>query len=721
SSSSSSSSSSSPSSSSSSSSSSLPSPRPPRPPPHYSPSGSSSFAPAAAAAALACPEAACGGGMAEGREKEKEDFFAELRDGDFTPQEMAARDALLDLLSWKPGVFPLMEWIDRRLGSDLVTSIGDSGLGEISLQEDLDAVDGEPVDPAVFYAGLPDGSFSLEEEALRDAIFEFLASWRSQTLAHLGDLEKDKGVLACKKALLPRGVPLGDWIEKRIGGEVELQQEASSRPPVIVLTPVAKPIVAAKYNRITGSDAGPPPLPPPPAWPLPPLAAPGLAPPPPPPLAPPAGYGGKGGGRREANRWEGMSKDAFFASLPARELLAEERALRGEILRWLEQWPKRRGNAGKVMKLSDCGQDVDVHRVRQALLPSSVQLREWIERRIGGEVELSKDEQGWFLICLRGPPPGGAANAAAAEAFFSGLPRGELNEQEQILRQSVLFYLELHSGDEPGPLLSEAGQDPAVMVAREGFLPEEVTLRTWLERRLASDVQMVQDQKSGVWLIQPAGWVPPPAPLKADGPPPTKEEFFSSLPADSFLDAEEDLREGILTFLESWKESMSPTLASVGKDITVRNSRAKVMPKGTPVTLKEWLERRMGGEIELASDFSGQLRFGFRGELRLPAAAGGKRKRASRSPGARRERAPARPREPRGPPPRPRPRAVCAEGARPRSGPGAPSGGRAALLPHSRPHLFQGKGKPKSSNRGSATESIRVPQNGFPLEATTHT
>ncbi|CAK0870671.1 unnamed protein product, partial [Prorocentrum cordatum] len=522
-----------------------------------SPSGSSSFAPAAAAAALACPEAACGGGMAEGREKEKEDFFAELRDGDFTPQEMAARDALLDLLSWKPGVFPLMEWIDRRLGSDLVTSIGDSGLGEISLQEDLDAVDGEPVDPAVFYAGLPDGSFSLEEEALRDAIFEFLASWRSQTLAHLGDLEKDKGVLACKKALLPRGVPLGDWIEKRIGGEVELQQEASSRPPVIVLTPVAKPIVAAKYNR---------------------------------------------------------------------ELLAEERALRGEILRWLEQWPKRRGNAGKVMKLSDCGQDVDVHRVRQALLPSSVQLREWIERRIGGEVELSKDEQGWFLICLRGPPPGGAANAAAAEAFFSGLPRGELNEQEQILRQSVLFYLELHSGDEPGPLLSEAGQDPAVMVAREGFLPEEVTLRTWLERRLASDVQMVQDQKSGVWLIQPAGWVPPPAPLKADGPPPTKEEFFSSLPADSFLDAEEDLREGILTFLESWKESMSPTLASVGKDITVRNSRAKVMPKGTPVTLKEWLERRMGGEIELASDFSGQLRFGFRGELRLPAAAGGKRK-----------------------------------------------------------------------------------------------
>ncbi|CAK0870672.1 unnamed protein product, partial [Prorocentrum cordatum] len=403
------------------------------------------------------------------------------------------------------------------------------------------------------------------------------------------------------------------------------------------------------------------------------------------------------------------------------ELLAEERALRGEILRWLEQWPKRRGNAGKVMKLSDCGQDVDVHRVRQALLPSSVQLREWIERRIGGEVELSKDEQGWFLICLRGPPPGGAANAAAAEAFFSGLPRGELNEQEQILRQSVLFYLELHSGDEPGPLLSEAGQDPAVMVAREGFLPEEVTLRTWLERRLASDVQMVQDQKSGVWLIQPAGWVPPPAPLKADGPPPTKEEFFSSLPADSFLDAEEDLREGILTFLESWKESMSPTLASVGKDITVRNSRAKVMPKGTPVTLKEWLERRMGGEIELASDFSGQLRFGFRGELRLPAAAGGKRKRASRSPGARRERAPARPREPRGPPPRPRPRAVCAEGARPRSGPGAPSGGRAALLPHSRPHLFQGKGKPKSSNRGSATESIRVPQNGFPLEATTHT
>merc|ERR1740121_2733089 len=180
--------------------------------------------------------------------KEKEAIFAELPADEFTPQEAAIRAALLDMLSLRPGMFPLMEWIDKRLGGEIKTSGPD---GEIGLQGDA-APDG-PVDPEAFFASLPTDSFGPEEEALREAIFDFLASWKSQALAHLGDLSKDSGVKACQRSLLPPEVSLSDWVERRIGGEVELRKDSPNVPPTIVLTPVARPIVAAKYNQMVRS------------------------------------------------------------------------------------------------------------------------------------------------------------------------------------------------------------------------------------------------------------------------------------------------------------------------------------------------------------------------------------------------------------------------------------------------------------------------------------
>merc|ERR1740138_1036345 len=109
------------------------------------------------------------------------------------------------------------------------------------------------------------------------------------------------------------------------------------------------------------------------------------------------------------------------------------------------------------------------------------------------------------------------------------------------------------------------------------------------------------------------------APAK-EAAPMTREDFFDSLPTDSFTEDEEALRDALLTFLETWQEGEPPTLSNAGSDAAVRSNRVKVLPKGTPVSLKDWIDRRMGGEIEMQPDPGGQMRFGIRGELNMSGA-----------------------------------------------------------------------------------------------------
>merc|ERR1719357_2454038 len=92
----------------------------------------------------------------------------------------------------------------------------------------------------------------------------------------------------------------------------------------------------------------------------------------------------------------------------------------------------------------------------------------------------------------------------------------------------------------------------------------------------------------------------------ADAPsrPEGREAFFAGLPKDDFTPDEERLREALLDFLYKWKErgvgkGEPPSLSHAGGDADVRASRAAVLPPGTPVSLKDWIEHRMGGEIEM--------------------------------------------------------------------------------------------------------------------------
>merc|ERR1719379_3158649 len=123
------------------------------------------------------------------------------------------------------------------------------------------------------------------------------------------------------------------------------------------------------------------------------------------------------------------------------------------------------------------------------------------------------------------------------------------------------------------------------------------------------------------------------APVQGGGD--KKEQFFASLPDDSFTPEEEDLRDTLLAFLGQWSGPEPPSLSDAGGDQEIRRARPLVLPKGCQVSLKDWIERRIGGEIELAMDNrSGQWLFGLRGSLEVPPAARGNAQGSRGSSGA---------------------------------------------------------------------------------------
>merc|ERR1712194_942748 len=86
-----------------------------------------------------------------------------------------------------------------------------------------------------------------------------------------------------------------------------------------------------------------------------------------------------------------------------------------------------------------------------------------------------------------------------------------------------------------------------------------------------------------------------------DGDPGSAEDFFARLPSDSFSPDEEGLREAVLSFLEAQKGE--PAACSlVEADKVVGRLLGKVLRKGCPVSFREWIDRRLGGEIDTGED-----------------------------------------------------------------------------------------------------------------------
>jgi len=109
------------------------------------------------------------------------------------------------------------------------------------------------------------------------------------------------------------------------------------------------------------------------------------------------------------------------------------------------------------------------------------------------------------------------------------------------------------------------------------------------------------------------------------------EAFFATLPDGDFTPEEDQMRDALLVFIEGWTSLDPPTLSKAGSVPEIQEARAALLPKGCGVSLREWIDHRIGGEVEtmpVGTMNSGEVAIGIRGELDKDAVAeyGAKRK-----------------------------------------------------------------------------------------------
>lgn len=526
------------------------------------------------------------------------------------------RDAARTAANFLPpgNVVSLQEWVECRMPGEVELGTDDAGL--VVLRPARNAREKEP-DPALqsFLSRLPADQFLQEEEDLREAIVSACEK-APETLAQVKRLPS---VLKCTKVLLPAAIKLEDWIERRIGAEVAVETDAAGQ----------------RVCRLMGSE----PLP-----------------------------------RQESRNREKDRSEEFFRMLPKDSFLPEEEKLRMAIFDFLAGW-----SAQELATLQHCAQNPAVAEAKRGMFAShAVNFKDWIERRIGGELILRPDPAGRgeleihltpaarpvvaervALLQARKPPgiwpaparppphslhsappipapmphmvaSGGSErnersnrqerrrdkerkepqhrDEASKQSFFDKLPAEELLEKELELRQILLDSLDIYFQKHPageGPALSMiAGQTKAYQEIKSSFL-KGVSLREWVDRRIGGEVATKMGSNGQVIIFprdregQVNADVADEVMEAADLLDGKAQDFFDNLPPDGFLSQEEVLREAILNFLESWDDvSAPPTLKVLQRNSEIRDL-TKACLSGAPsnVSLKMWIDRRIGGEI----------------------------------------------------------------------------------------------------------------------------
>lgn len=196
---------------------------------------------------------------------------------------------------------------------------------------------------------------------------------------------------------------------------------------------------------------------------------------------------------------------------------------------------------------------------------------------------------------------------ASKQSFFEKLPAEELLEKELELRQILLDSLDIYFQKHPageGPALSMiAGQTKAYQEIKSSFL-KGVSLREWVDRRIGGEVATKMGSNGQVIIFprdregQVNADVADEVMEAADLLDGKAQDFFDNLPPDGFLSQEEVLREAILNFLEAWDDVSAPTLKLLQRNSEIRDL-TKACLSGAPsnVSLKMWIDRRIGGEI----------------------------------------------------------------------------------------------------------------------------
>jgi hypothetical protein len=323
------------------------------------------------------------------------------------------------------------------------------------------------------------------------------------------------------------------------------------------------------------------------------------------------------------------SNDHFFDSLPQDDFGPEELELRDVLVAQLPLNPRV---SVLVKELLGSPQV----KAAKRFLPPGVKVEEWVERRIGGEV-LVTTERGQPALKLT--PPSKEEKVKQKEEFWETLPADSFTEAETELYAAIMDFL----GAQPAGgkvTLSHLGGDKAVAAAKRNCLVDGVSLKEWMERRIAKDVTLEQD-RSGQFAIHfhpegnddiPQQEEDAPAEMEEDNGgvqdrekdearakedvdrAEKREAWFADLPADSLTGEEADLREAVVAFINQWRGKDPPTLSFAGSDEKIRSARSVLLPRF--ISLRDWIDSRIGGEIELAfTEGSTEVFFGFRGQL----------------------------------------------------------------------------------------------------------
>jgi len=229
-----------------------------------------------------------------------------------------------------------------------------------------------------------------------------------------------------------------------------------------------------------------------------------------------------------------------------------------------------------------------------------------------------------------------------ANEFFKQLPADRLTYKEEVLRDALFTFLDSWSSEAP-PTLSDACNaanlpDDAlegtkmpqseVVLAKQALLPTGITLTRWIKERVGDEFEFGMTE----WHtehFQRFGQLD-----MADVRRPEKKEnqetaeFFASLPEDSLTPEEDELRSAICDFLDSWPHAYPPSVSDACKnDLNVPPSSNRVIAARrlalpAKVKLGQWMEERIGGEIEVDKSSVNNHYFHHRGMLNLDALPG---------------------------------------------------------------------------------------------------
>jgi len=258
-------------------------------------------------------------------------------------------------------------------------------------------------------------------------------------------------VQQCRLRLIPKhgGATFAEWVDKRIGGEVELAKDPDDESTLLIglLGNIGMRAKTSKHGDQTKKNN---------------TADASKAPDEQADVEPAASAQNKEQ-KSTRSEWTSGTKNKervaeFLSSLPQDELGQNEMTLREAVLDYIESFQQ----TGEPVVLVDAAKEPGINQARSDFLPQDVPLRAWLEERVGGEVDVWKDEKGRYIMGLAGDQakatgagkradgktvhPLKEENQASKDAFFAALPEDGFTPEEEIMREALLNFIDAWKG-----------------------------------------------------------------------------------------------------------------------------------------------------------------------------------------------------------------------------------------------------------------------------------